>query len=301
MSINLELYKVFHAVAYYKNISHAAETLYISQPAVSQSIRKLETDLEVKLFCRGSKGVTLTPEGETFFDYIDQALNAISRGEKVLTELKNKQRGVVTIGVTTTLWTHFLLPHLKTFMKEYPKIKIKIINKPTLETLKLIDQGIIDFGIVVQPFNLTNYNFSKLTDIQDIFVAAPDYLLAQNITKPNEIFSKCSFILLETDNISRQFIDRYFAENNLAITPEMEINNTDFLLEFTKIGLGVTTVVKNFVEKELTIGSLVEIPVTPPIPHRTVGIICDKKKPLSLATQTFLSYFTLLPTRLPSS
>ena len=291
MNINLELYRVFHAVAYYKNISHAAETLYISQPAVSQSIKKLEALLGVDLFLRGSKGVTLTPEGKTLYDYINKALNTIATGEKVLAEQKDKQRGMITIGVTTTSWTLFLLPHLETFMNEYPKIKIKIINKPTLETLTLIDQDIVDFGIVVQPFDLTNYTFSKLTDIQDIFVASPNYLRAQNVVNPNEIFSKCSFLLLETANISRQSIDRYFSENHITVTPKIEINNTDFLLEFAKSGLGVTVVVKSFVEKELMQGSLVEIPVSPPIPHRTVGIIYNRTKPLSLATQTFFSYF----------
>lgn len=290
MTKDLELYKIFHTVAFYKNISHAAEALYISQPAVSKSIKKLESTLAVKLFSRGSKGVTLTTEGEIFYEYIQKALYIISDGENILTELKSKKQGMITIGVSTVLCKHFLLSHLKPFMKQYPEIKIKIINKTTFDTLKNIDQGIIDFGIVSRPFNTTPYTFIKLGDIQDIFVAEKEYLKSLQITEPNDIFSKGIFMLLESDNITRQYVDQFFIENNIFIKPEVEINTMDFLIEFAKIGLGITVVIRNFIEKDLAEGTLIEIPISPAMPPRPVGIIFDKKKNLSIATQTFLSY-----------
>jgi DNA-binding transcriptional LysR family regulator len=290
MSKDLELYKIFHTVAFYKNISHTAESLYISQPAVSKSIKKLETILDVKLFSRGSKGVTLTTEGQIFYEYIQKALHIISDGENLLTELKSKKQGMITIGVSTVLCKHFLLSHLKPFMNEYPEIKIKIINKTTFDTLKNIDQGIIDFGIVSRPFNITPYTFIKLGDIQDIFVAEKEYLKSLQIVQPNDIFSKGILMLLESDNITRQYVDQFFAENNIFMKPEIEINTMDFLIEFAKIGLGITVVIKNFIEKDLEEERLIEIPVSPAMPPREVGIIFDKKKTLSIATQTFLSY-----------
>ncbi|AJQ28939.1 LysR family transcriptional regulator [Pelosinus fermentans] len=290
MREDLELYKIFHTVAFYKNISHAAESLYISQPAVSKSIKKLETLLDVKLFSRGSKGVILTAEGKIFYEYIQKALHIIADGENVLTELKNKKQGMITIGVSTVLCKYFLLSHLKPFMKQYPEIKIKIINNTTFDTLKNIDQGMIDFGIVSRPFNISPYTFVKLADIQDIFVAEKEYLDSLQIVEPNDIFSKGIFMLLESDNITRQYIDQFLLENNIFIKPEVEINTMDFLIEFAKIGLGITVAIRNFVEKDLTEGTLIEIPVSPPMPTRTVGIIYDKKRTLSIATETFLSY-----------
>lgn len=290
MSEDLELYKIFHTVAFYKNISHAAKALYISQPAVSKSIKKLETLMDIKLFSRGSKGVTLTTEGIIFYEYIQKALHIIADGENILTELKSKKQGMITIGVSTVLCKHFLLPHLKPFMNEYPEIKIKIINKTTFDTLKNIDQGIIDFGIVSRPFHMIPYTFIQLADIQDIFVAEKEYLSSLQIVEPNDIFAKGIFMLLESDNITRQYVDRFFAENNIVMKPEIEINTMDFLIEFAKIGLGITAVIKNFIEKDLTEGSLIEIPVSPAIPPRAVGIIFSKKKSLSIATQTFISY-----------
>lgn len=294
MNKDLQLYKIFYTVAFYKNISRAAEALFISQPAVSKSIKNLETAVDVKLFSRNSKGVTLTTEGAIFYDYIEKALTIIAEGEKTLTELKSKKQGMITIGVSTTLCKHFLLPHLKPFMNQYPQIQVKIINNTTFATLKHIDQGIIDVGIVGCPFSLSSYNFIKLAAIQDIFVSEPEYLKTINITEPNDIFHKCKFMLLESDNITRQYIDQFFIENNIFIKPEIEINTMDFIIEFAKIGLGITVVIKSFIEKELEEGRLIEIPVSPPIPPREVGIIHDKNKPLSIAAETFISYFTAL-------
>jgi DNA-binding transcriptional LysR family regulator len=294
MNGDLELYKIFHTVAHYKNISRAADALYISQPAVSKSIKKLERTVNVNLFSRSSKGVALTTEGKLFYEYLDKALTIIADGERILTDLKDKKQGVITIGVSTTLCKYFLLPYLKPFMNKYPTIQIKIINKTTFDTLKQIDQGIIDFGIVSRPSDLSSYTFIKLADIQDIFVAEKEYLKTLHITHPNDIFAKGVFMLLEANNITRQYIDYFFIENNLSIKPEIEINTMDFLIEFAKIGLGISAVIKSFVEKELIEGSLIELTVSPPIPARAVGIVYDKKKPLSIATKTFLSYFKTL-------
>lgn len=291
MNGDLELYKIFHTVAYYKNISRAAQALYISQPAVSKSIKKLEQSIDVILFSRTSRGVALTTEGKIFYEYIEKALHLITDGENTLTELKDKKQGVITIGVSTILCKHFLLPHLKPFINQYPNIKIKIINKTTFETLKQIDQGLIDFGIVSRPFHLDSYTFIKLADIQDIFVAEKQYLTSLDLENANDIFAKGIFMLLEADNITRQYIDQFFIENDILLKPEIEINNMDFLIEFAKIGLGITATIKSFIEKELNNGDLIEIPVSPPIPKRSVGIIYSKKKPLTIATQTFLSTF----------
>lgn len=291
MSHDLALYRVFYTVSHYKNISAAAAALYISQPAVSKSIKKLETDLGLKLFSRSSKGVELTAEGQVFYTYIKKALHTISDGEQVLTQLKNKEQGNITIGVSTTLCRYFLLPYLKAFIIKYPEIKIKIVNKSTFDTLKHIDQGVLDFGIVSYPFDTMSYRFLKLATIQDIFVASSEYLSNVNLNCPNDIFKKCTFMLMEPDNITRQYFDQFCLKNDIVINPEIEINNMDLLIEFAKIGLGVTVVIKEFITKELYKGSLVEIPVNPAIPSRTVGIAFHKERPLSLAAQTFLSYF----------
>jgi len=290
MDNNLELYKIFYTVASFGNISLASEKLFISQPAVSKSIKKLEAVLGITLFLRNSRGVKLTEEGIVFYQYIERALNEINVGEKVIDKLKNKEIGTIKLGVSTTLCKHFLIPKLKRFIKEYPHIEVKIINKTPFETLKILENGELDMVIISEPPEKNFYNFIELSEIQDIFVAEKDYLQSLNIKNYNDIFSSATLMLMESGNISRGYIDKYFKNNNIVIKPEIEVSNMDLLIEFAKIGLGVTAVIKNFIKNELEDGKLVEIPITPPIPKRNIGVVYHKNIPLSVAAETFLQY-----------
>jgi DNA-binding transcriptional LysR family regulator len=290
MNIDLELYKVFYTVACYKSISKAAEALYISQPAISKSIMKIENDMGVILFSRNSRGVKLTEEGKVLFEYIQKAMNEISIGERLLTKLKKKEEGTIKLGVSTTLCRYFLIPILKGFIEQYPHIQIKIINKTTLETLELLDEGKIDLGLVSCAPYCESYSITELLEIQDVFVCGKEYLETKGITEATDIFSKSNLMLLEEDNISRKYIDQYFTQNNIEVKPDIQISNMDLLIEFAKIGLGVTCVIKDFIRKELAEGSLVEIPITPSIPKRTIDIVYNKKLSLSIAAQTLQDF-----------
>ncbi|MHC1684069.1 MAG: LysR family transcriptional regulator [Clostridiaceae bacterium] len=290
MNGDLQLYNVFYTVASLENISKAADALYISQPAVSKSIKKLEDILGMQLFYRSSRGVTLTEEGKIFLEHIKKAMEEITLGEETLLKLKNRELGSVKIGVSSTICKYFLIPHLKSFIGDYPNIKVMINNQTTMDTLKLVNEGKVDFGIVSHNFDYSGYNFIELQDISDVFVTSNNYLKSINIESPNDIFSKGSFMLLEPGNITRDYIDKYFSLNDITIKPELEISNMEFLIEFAKIGMGVTVVVKNFIKDELESGELVEIAVEPKIQKRNIGIVYSKKIPLSIAAQTFIEY-----------
>lgn len=293
MESNLELYKVFYTVASCGNISLASEKLFISQPAVSKTIKKLESIIGVTLFWRNSRGVRLTEEGKILFEYAERALNEISVGEKVLEKLKKKEQGTIKVGVSTILCKHFFIPPLQRFMKDYPNIEFKVTNKSTLETLKLIDQGALDLCIVSEfgdLFQRDYFDFIKLAEVQDVFVASKDYLETLNISENSDIFTCGTFMLLEKDNISRKYIDMYFSRNNIIVKPEIEISSMDLLTEFAKIGLGITVAIKDIILKDIEAGSLVEIPINPPIPKREIGVVYHKNIPLSLAAQKFLQY-----------
>ena len=266
MESNLELYRVFYKVAKCGNISLAAEELFISQPAVSKSIKKLEDVLGITMFSRNSRGVKLTKEGGVFYKYVERALNEISLGETVLDKFKMKEQGSIKIGV-------------------------KFINKTTLETLKLLKYGEVDICFVSEPPEEDFFNYINLVEIQDIFVANKEYLDSLNIENINDIFNVGTLMFLEKDNITRKFIDKYLSNNNIFVQPEIEISNMDLLVEFSKIGLGITAVIKDFTLKELGSGELVEIPITPPIPKRSIGMAYHKSIPLSIAAKTFLKYF----------
>lgn len=291
MENNLELYKLFFTVAQCANISQASEKLFISQPAVSKAIKKLEDLTGVILFARSSRGVKLTEEGKVFYQYIERALNEISLGEKVLDKLKKKEQGSFKLGVSTTLCKHFLIPKLQNFIKDYPNIEIKIINYTSSDNLKLLEKGEIDLCFISEPLREKDfYHFISLSQIQDIFVASKEYLKSLEINNYNDIFSVGTLMLLERDNITRRYIEGYFASNNISLKPEIEISNLDLLAEFAKIGLGVAAVIKEFVKIELEEGTLVEIPISPAIPKRNIGMVYHRNIPLSLAAETFLKY-----------
>jgi DNA-binding transcriptional LysR family regulator len=291
MENNLELYKIFYTVAKCANISQASEKLYISQPAVSKSIKKLEGITGTILFSRSSRGVKLTEEGKVFYQYIERGLNEISVGEKILDKFIKREQGSFKLGVSTALCKYFLIPKLKNFIKDYPKIEIKIMNNTSSDNLKLLEKGEIDFCVISEPLiEKDSYHFKKLSEIQDIFIASKDYLDSLQITRFNDVFSVGTLMLLEPDNITRKYIDEYFAKNNIKAKPDIEISNLELLAEFAKIGLGITVAIKEFVQTELEKGTLVEIPIKPPIPKRNIGMVYNKNLPLSIAAETFLKY-----------
>ena len=176
MSQNLSAYRIFYTVANAKNISKAARELFISQPAISKSIQKLEDSLGCRLFIRSSKGVSLTEEGNLLYSYVKDAFDALSLGEKKLKRSIELGAGHLNIGVSSTLCKYILLPYLKEFIRLHPYIRISITCQSTNETLKLLEEDKIDIGLVGKPEEVKNIQFDFLEEIEDIFVAAKDYL-----------------------------------------------------------------------------------------------------------------------------
>jgi len=290
LSANLELYRIFYMVATQKNISKAADALYVGQPAVSRAIRKLEDELGVVLFLRNSRGVTLTEEGQILFRHVSGAMSEIQTGETVLERLKSFQSGEFSLSVSTTLFMHFVLPYVKPFMSRYPDFRLKIVDNDTYSTLRLIESDSIDLGFVSRPFNDKDYDFTPLVEIRDAFIGSRGYLDSLNASGSKEILSRASLFLLEPGNITRQYLDHYLHSTGLRLETELETSNMDFLIEMAKLGLGVTHVIQNLVADELASGSLVEVLLDPPIPSRDVGIVTKRGKPLSLAAGRFAKF-----------
>lgn len=290
MLLDLNLYKVFFIVSKYKNISHASEVLYVSQPAVSKSIKTLENTLGVKLFLRSSKGVTLTSEGEVLYNHIENGFEEFLLGERLIEKLKNKDMGNIVIGVSTAIGKNYLVPKLESFIKIYPNFKINIINRPTIDTVQLVQEDKIDLAIVGPPQNDDNLQFVKLSRIHDILVASPDYLKKLSYTSLEDLFNRGSFMLLENPNVTRNHIDNYFSNQNVNIIPDIEASNMDFLIECAKIGLGITSVIKEFILEDLKNKKLKEITLDTPIPQRHIGVIYKNASNLSIASKTLIDY-----------
>lgn len=176
MNQNLNYYKIFFEVAKAGNISKAAELLYISQPAVSKSITKLEQALGHTLFIRSKKGVKLTEEGQTLFEYLTKAFDSIETAEKTLKRIGRFGMGQIRIGVSSSLCKHILLSYLQDFIRENPHVKVSIACNPTFETIQLLKQEKIDIGLICDTPLDKPYRFMPLRSIHDTFVTTQTYL-----------------------------------------------------------------------------------------------------------------------------
>ena len=293
MNQNLSSYRIFYTVANSGNISKAAKELYISQPAISKSIQKLEENVGCKLFSRSSRGVVLTEEGRLLYSHVSEAFETLTLGEEKLRRSIELGVGHLKIGVSTTLCKYLLLPYLKEFIREKPHISISISCQSTNETLKLLEDNKIDIGLIGKPGSLKNIHFDFLAEIEDSFVATKDYLrnLRARGVAPDQILQNSTLMLLDKNNMTRQYIDDYFLNNEIHVKDYIDISEMDLLIEFARIGVGVGCVIKNFVKKDLEDGTLVEIPLKDPIAKREVGFAYNTNTRASKSLVEFINFY----------
>lgn len=293
MNQNLSSYRIFYTVANTGNISKAAKELYISQPAISKSIQKLEESVGCKLFSRSSRGVVLTDEGKLLYEHVSEAFETLTMGEEKLKRSIELGVGHLKIGVSSTLCKYLLLPYLKEFIRQNPRISISISCQSTNDTLKLLEDNKIDIGLIGKPENLKNIHFDFLEEIEDIFVAAKDYLRnlkARGIQK-DHILQSSTLMLLDKNNMTRQYIDDYLQENQIIIKDSIDISDMDLLIDFARIGVGVACVIKNFVREDLENGTLMEIPLGFPIHKREVGFAYKTTTKPSKSLAEFIHFY----------
>lgn len=291
MNQNLNYYKAFYMVAKYKNISKAADALFISQPAISKSLSRLEENLGCTLFSRTSRGVSLTADGEILYERIREAFAAIEAGEEELRHRTELGIGQLRIGVSTTLCKYILLPYLQNFIRQHPHIRITIECQSTLHTVELLESGQIDIGLIGAPKHHGTLTFLPLKKIQDTFVATQSYLDNLSIREhtDSDLFLSATLMLLDEENITRQYINDYFYRNQIKTNQILEVSSMDLLIEFAKIGIGAACVIREFVEQELKGSTLIEIPMAEPIESRSIGFAYSNSHKLSKSALTFLN------------
>jgi DNA-binding transcriptional LysR family regulator len=287
MLVDLELYRFFYTVVKCGSLTKAARELFISQPAVSQSIKLLERQIGGTLFVRTAKGMELTDEGRIIYYYIEQAYDIIKTAENKFNQLKNLKFGGFTIGANDTLCKNFLLKYICGFNKLYPDVKIQITNRPTVETVKLLKSGKADIGFINLPTDAAGLDVRECFKIHDVFVC--DKKSRDGIKEPlspKEI-SELPLIAIESASTTRRSMDKFFEEKEISVKPAFELSSHELVLEFAKAGLGYGCVVKEFVADELRDGSLFEIPSVEALPPRGIGLAVLKNSPINFAAKRF--------------
>lgn len=288
--MNLQLYKSFYQVAKSGSISKASEQLYISQPAVSRSIKQLEREMGCSLFLRAFTGVKLTKEGEILYQHIEQAFKIIALAEKKISELNKVISGEIKIGCSNALCKYHLQFCFKTFNSYHPSVKINVMTGTSASTINLLKSGKIDFGVINMPYQDEQLNFKETLQVQDCFVAGEKFKHLTYNTLPLIELTKYPLLLLEKSSNVRHFIDMYFERNSISATPDYELPNIDLLTSFAKNNFGIACVVKNFIKDDLEKGELFELEVVEKIPPRSLSAVWLKDIPLSAAANELMHY-----------
>jgi DNA-binding transcriptional LysR family regulator len=290
MNIDFELYKVFFYVATHRSFSAASGKLFLSQSAVSQSIRLLEDKLGCRLFNRSTKQVQLTYEGELLFQHIEKAFHLIKAGERSIAEIHSLDQGEIHIGASDTICKYYLLAYLKQFAGQYPRIKIKITNRTSPVCLDLLHKGLVDIAVVNLPDGKEQKNTAvkKLKLLQDVFVAGQAYQQLQNQKLQLKDLEQYQLLMLEKNTVTRDFFDMLLKQHNVAVTPEIELGSLDLVIELTKIGLGLSFITREFIQNEIASGELFILDIQETIPARWLGIATNETLPLTVAAGRFI-------------
>ena len=301
MTGNLEYYKVFYYAAKNASLTMAAAELSISQPAVSQSLKQLESALNVKLFVRSAKGIRLTPEGQVLYEHVKAGYEQIRLGEKRLSSMLQLEFGELKIGASDMSLKYYLLPLLQEYHERFPGIKVTVTNGPTPRTIELLKEGKIDFGVVStsgpggegldsisQHTDSPAFDVMPVREIEDVFVAGRRFIQYKNHMLDLQELEKLPIIFLEGDTSAKSYMTWFLAQNGVELHPEFELATSDMIVQFALRSLGVGSVVRDFAQEYLEDGRLFELRFNKIIPRRQICVIRDEKGGISRAAAEFL-------------
>ncbi len=292
MDINYELYKVFYYVASSLSFSEASKKLFISQSAVSQSIKTLERKLEQLLFIRSTKKVQLTPAGTVLLKHIEPAMNLIQRGENQLLDANTLGLGQLHIGASDTICRYFLVPFIKQFHKKFPNVPIKVTNATSINCVNLLEQGKVDLIVTNHPNSHLNNSYVQKTvsNFTDVFIANPAYFNLKQQEISFEELKQYPILMLDRKSTTSQFLHNIFLQHQLELIPEVELSSNDLLIDLAKIGLGIAFIPDYCLSKNMK--ELYVLHTKEKLPQRQMVAAINSNLPVSPSTKEFLK---LLP------
>ncbi len=257
MNTDLELYRVFCEVVKHKNISKTAESMYISQSAVTQSIQKLENVLGGKVFYRNKNGVELTEEGKNLYEYIKNSIETMSNAENLFSQYVNLEKGQVRIGGGNSLVSSLIMKPLIEYMKEYPDINITIGSGITDVLMQSLANGELDLVVLNLPYNSKKYSNIEIVPLkkaQFCFYASKEYTKQHSIKNMKDL-ENCTLILPKSTANKRKILEEYCKKENITVNPKYEMSSSAVMSELVlnNVGVGFTNIenlqnIKNEIE-----------------------------------------------------
>ncbi len=292
MDINFELYKVFYYVAKNHSFSQASRDLFISQSAVSQSIRSLEKKMDTALFVRSTRSVRLTPAGETLFRYIEPAVNLILRGQAQTADTHSMKAGQLRIGASDTICRYYLVPYIQAFHEHFPLVHIKVTNGTSEQCAGFLENGQVDLIVSNYPNpRLDSWaEIRFLKEFQDIFAASQAFGHLRGRTLSLHDLLGSPILMLDKNSTTSKFLHRICQQRQLDLVPEAELSSNDLLLDLARIGLGIAFVPDYCLPENDP--DLFRLDIQEEIPRRSLAACWSEKMPLSEAGKYFLDSLT---------
>ena len=291
--VNLELYRVFYTVAKCGSLTRAAEELYISQPAVSQSVKQLENQLGISLFNRTHRGMELSSQGgKLIFAEVEQALKLLSEAENRIAEMKSSATGTVRIGASDTIFEYFLADKIVDFHERFPSVKIELLADFTPDTIEKLkanrcDVAFVNLPIAVEPELQLYGNCMRLNDI---FIVGEKYATLSEKTQSLSELKNYPLIVMDKNTVARQSFENFLSTVGVELKPSIEVGSWDLMKRLVQRGMGIGVIPKEYATRQLENGELYEVKTDPTLPVRAVGMLLPKNQPVSYALHSFLEY-----------
>lgn len=240
---NYNLYKIFMAVAEEKNLTRASNRLFVSQPAVSSSIKELERSLGCELLIRKNKGVELTPYGEKLYEKCRSAIEKLEDIEEYFCSLKQKSSGLIKIGVNTSNLNQLFFDSITELLKTYPNAEISITRYSERELYEKLEIGKLDYIAVDSEYSKDNLEIVTEFNIEYQIIGNKDYYdLYKKTPLTIKKVAEESLILANKSYTSRLNIDEYFRKNFITLSPKFELDGYTYVKNFVEMGYGISIV-----------------------------------------------------------
>ncbi|MBQ9714584.1 MAG: LysR family transcriptional regulator [Clostridia bacterium] len=292
--VNLDLYRVFYTVAKCGSLTRAAEELYISQPAVSQSIKQLENQLGVSLFNRTHRGMELSAQGgKLIFDEVERALELLNSAENRIEQTKTSATGTIRIGASDTIFEYFLADKIVEFHERFPAVKIELLADFTPDTIEKLKADRCDVAFVNLPITVDAELdlYGNCMRLNDVFIAGEKYKELSDGTISLSKLKKYPLIMMDKNTVARHAIDNFLRSVGVELQPSIEVGSWDLMKRLVANGMGVGIIPREYATRRLQMGELFEVKTDPILPTRAVGMLLPKNQPVSYALHSFIEYF----------
>lgn len=289
--MNFEYYRIFYYVGKNKNLTRAAEELFITQPAVTHAIKRLEEDLNCQLFTRKKSGVEFTHEGKTLFEYVSTAYSQLVKGENEISSTGDGSSGTIYIAATVAALHCYLFQFLNDYHNNiYPNVKFEIKTAGNNACIDLLRKGAVDMAFVTTPCSISkNLEVSTLKTIQDVLIAGRKYADLSNSTLTYEDLKNHSLVFLNQNMQLRRFIDSVMEENNIMLSPNIELDSSNLIVPMVENNFGLGFVPYEMAQEILTRGTAYRLRLKKELPQRNVIMIYDSGHYQTNASKRFIS------------